>query len=270
MSVEGSNLRAMDFSNSSEFASKLQYLPEIGSTNTELLRLATASPTEWPDFSVLLTDNQTAGRGRLDRSWVANPGDALAISVILRPATFDIKSFGWLPLIAGLAMTNCVKSLIESAEVSLKWPNDVLVNEEKISGILAEVLPSGDGVVIGAGLNLRQDKMALPIPNATSLFLHNVHGFTLDDILVRYLASFKRLYEDFSAAGGDAEESGIRAEILEASSTIGSKVQVLLPDGSEFSGKAAGLDNDGRLLVAMSDPLEIRAVAAGDIKHLRQ
>jgi BirA family biotin operon repressor/biotin-[acetyl-CoA-carboxylase] ligase len=125
-------------------------------------------------------------------------------------------------------------------------------------------------VVIGAGLNLRQDKMALPIPNATSLFLHDVQGFALDDILVRYLAAFKRLYEGFSDAGGDAEESGLRREILEASSTIGSKVQVILPDGSEFSGKAAGLDNDGRLLVAMSDPWEIRAVAAGDIKHLRQ
>jgi len=167
-------------------------------------------------------------------------------------------------------MQRAVASLVEDAEVSLKWPNDVLVAGEKISGLLAEVLPDGKGVVIGAGLNLTQTKAELPIENATSLKLHRVTGFELDDVLVRYLASFKRLYEEFSDAKGDAEVSGLHEAILNASSTIGSKVLVMLPDGSDFSGTAAGLDNDGRLLVALSDPVEIRAVAAGDIKHLRQ
>jgi BirA family biotin operon repressor/biotin-[acetyl-CoA-carboxylase] ligase len=100
--------------------------------------------------------------------------------------------------------------------------------------------------------------------------LHGVENFELDDVLVRYLASFKRLYEEFSDASGDAESSGLRQSIQEATSTIGTSVKVLLPDGSEFSGKAVGLDATGRLLVAMSDPIEIRAVAAGDIQHLRQ
>jgi BirA family biotin operon repressor/biotin-[acetyl-CoA-carboxylase] ligase len=167
-------------------------------------------------------------------------------------------------------MKNAVSSLVEDQEVSLKWPNDVLVNGEKISGLLAEVLPNGKGVVIGAGLNLKQTKEELPIENATSLRLHGVTNFELDDVLVRYLASFRRLYEEFSDASGDAEESGLRLSVQEASSTIGSTVKVLLPDGSDFSGKAVGLDATGRLLVAMSDPLEIRAVAAGDIQHLRQ
>jgi BirA family biotin operon repressor/biotin-[acetyl-CoA-carboxylase] ligase len=167
-------------------------------------------------------------------------------------------------------MRNAVSSLIEDAPVSLKWPNDVLVAGEKISGLLAEVLPSGDGVVIGAGLNLRQTKEQLPIESATSLALHGVTNFELDDVLVRYLASFKRLYEELSDAKGDAEVSGLRQAVQDASSTIGSNVKVLLPDGTDFSGKGVGLDATGRLLVAMSDPLEIRAVAAGDIQHLRQ
>jgi len=260
----------MELHASAEFASRLEYLPETGSTNTDLLALAVKSPELWTDFSVLLTDNQTAGRGRLDRQWVAQPGAALAVSVLLRPTEFGIESFSWLPLLAGLAMQRAVASLVEDAEVSLKWPNDVLVAGEKISGLLAEVLPDGKGVVIGAGLNLTQTKAELPIENATSLKLHRVTGFELDDVLVRYLASFKRLYEEFSDAKGDAEVSGLHEAILNASSTIGSKVLVMLPDGSDFSGTAAGLDNDGRLLVALSDPVEIRAVAAGDIKHLRQ
>ena len=130
--------------------------------------------------------------------------------------------------------------------------------------------PYGDGVVIGAGLNLKQSKEELPIEKATSLKLHGVENFELDDVLVRYLASFKRLYEEFSDSSGDAESSGLRQSVQEATSTIGTSVKVLLPDGSDFSGKAVGLDATGRLLVAMADPLEIRAVAAGDIQHLRQ
>jgi BirA family biotin operon repressor/biotin-[acetyl-CoA-carboxylase] ligase len=100
--------------------------------------------------------------------------------------------------------------------------------------------------------------------------LQGVANFEIDDVLVRYLASFKRLYEEFADAKGDAETSGLSQAVQEASSTIGSSVKVHLPDGSDFSGKAVGLDASGRLLVAMADPLEIRAVAAGDIQHLRQ
>lgn len=260
----------MELKLSSEFASRIVYLPVTGSTNTDLLAFAAKEPEAWPDFSVLVTDNQIAGRGRLDREWVAQPRSGLAVSVLLRPTRFGLESFGWLPLLAGLAMKNAVASLIEDASVNLKWPNDVLVAGEKISGLLAEVLPDGSGVVIGAGLNLSQTKEELPITDATSLKLHGVSNFSLDDVLVRYLASFKRLYEDLSDASGDAELSGLRTSIQEACSSIGAIVKVLLPDGAEFSGRGVGLDSTGRLLVAMADPLEIRAVAAGDIQHLRQ
>lgn len=260
---------AMELTTSREFASRLEYLPEIGSTNTYLLQQAKDS-VDWPDFSVVVTDNQTAGRGRMDRVWVAQPGSALAVSVLLRPVEYGITSYGWLPLAAGLAMRNAVATLLHDAEVSLKWPNDVLVDGEKISGILAEVIEDGSAVVIGAGLNLLQTKAELPIPTATSLALHGVSGFTLDDILVRYLAAFRGIYENFNSNLGDPEASGLRLEVIEASSTIGSKVSVQLPDESIFEGKAVGLDNQGRLLIAMADPLEIRAVAAGDITHLRQ
>jgi BirA family biotin operon repressor/biotin-[acetyl-CoA-carboxylase] ligase len=261
---------AMDLKLSREFASTIEYLPETGSTNTDLLAFAVKDPDAWPDFSVLVTDNQNAGRGRLDRAWISQKGAGLAVSVLLKPTTFGLESYGWLPLLAGLAMKNAVASLIEDAPVGLKWPNDVLVAGEKISGLLAEVLSNGQGVVIGAGLNLTQTKQELPIENATSLKLHGVENFELDDVLVRYLASFKRLYEEFLDANGDAESSGLRQAVLEGSTTIGAEVKVLLPDGTDFSGKAVGLDSTGRLLVAMSDPVEIRAVAAGDIQHLRQ
>jgi BirA family biotin operon repressor/biotin-[acetyl-CoA-carboxylase] ligase len=259
----------MELRTSEEFASRLEYLPEIGSTNTYLLEKAN-DQEEWPDFSVVVTDIQTAGRGRMDRRWVAQPGVALAVSVLLRPKNFNVERFGWLPLVAGLAMRNAVATLIHDANVSLKWPNDVLVDGEKISGILAELAPDGQSVVVGAGLNLKQSKEQLPIPTATSLALQGVTGFTLDDILVRYLAAFRSSYEDFESAGGDPEKSELIKSITEVSSTIGSKVSVELPQGESFEGKAIGLDNQGRLLIAIENPVEIRAVAAGDVTHLRQ
>jgi BirA family biotin operon repressor/biotin-[acetyl-CoA-carboxylase] ligase len=260
----------MELSASQEFASKLEYLSEIGSTNTYLLEQAQTDPESWSDFSVVVTDNQTAGRGRMDRSWEAKAGASLAVSVLLRPVEYGIEHYGWLPLLAGVAMRNAVASLISDADVSLKWPNDVLVNGEKVSGLLAEVLSNGKGVVIGAGLNLLQTKDELPIPTATSLALHGVSGFSLDDVLVRYLAGFMRMYQEFNEAQGDTNLSGLKQAVLDVSSTIGREVNVLLPDGSSFVCNAAGLDNDGRLLVAVSNPVEIRAVAAGDIQHLRQ
>jgi len=268
VSVGGSNLKAMELSASKEFASKLEYLPEIGSTNTFLLEAAQS--LAWPDFSVVVTDNQTAGRGRMDRTWVAQPGKAVAVSVLLRPNGVSLEQYGWFPLLAGLAMRNAVASLIDEEVVKLKWPNDVLVAGEKISGVLSELLPDGKSVVVGAGLNLTQSKEELPIVNATSLKLHGVSGFTLDDILVRYLASLKRLYESFLDSSADASASGLLDEVLVASGTVGREVQVILPDDSSFVGHAAGIDPQGRLLVAMTNPAEIRAVAAGDIQHLRQ
>ncbi len=267
MSVGGVSLKVMDLSASQEFTPRLEYLPEIGSTNTYLLELANSFDV--PDFSVVVTDNQTAGRGRMDRVWEADKGKALAVSVYLKPENISIEAFSWFPLLSGIAMQKAVSSLIPVG-VSLKWPNDVLVNGEKISGILAELLPDGKSVVVGAGLNLTQEKAELPIPTATSLVLQGVTGFSLDDVLVRYLAALKNLYLDFCEAGGDPESSGLLDQVLAVSSTVGREVEVMLPDGSVFSGHAAGLDNQGRLLVALSNPVEIRAVAAGDIKHLRQ
>lgn len=259
---------AMDLSASQEFASRLQYLEEIGSTNTYLLERA--DDPDWPDFSVVVTDNQTSGRGRLNRSWESKKGKSLAVSVLLRPVEFGIAKYSWLPLIAGLAMQRAVASLLDSGEVGLKWPNDVQVNGEKISGILAEVTSAGTAVVVGAGLNLLQSKAELPIPNATSLALCGVTGFSLDDVLVRYLAALKNLYLDFSAEQGDPVRSGLLESVIEVSATVGKQVEVTLPGNTKFTGTAAGIDSEGRLLVAIAEPTEIRAVAAGDIEHLRQ
>lgn len=264
-------------------ASRLEVLPECGSTNTELVSRASGADGEsWPDFSVVVTDNQTDGRGRLGRVWVAPPGQALAISVLLRPRLptgepLEIAHFGWLPLIAGLAMTTALAPLLPHHLVRLKWPNDVQVDGRKVSGLLAELLPAGragldHAVVMGAGLNLTITSADLPTPTSTSLALNDpvVEDADLADrALAGYLVELGRLYGDFLRFGADPESSGIAELLRELCGTLGQQVQVLLPGGDELIGTAIGVDGTGRLSVKKSSDGRVVAVAAGDVTHLR-
>lgn len=244
-------------------ASRLEFFEECGSTNTELVSRAADA---WPHFSVVATAGQTAGRGRLDRVWVAPPGQTLAVSVLLRP-TFALASYSWLPLVAGLAMARAIDPLVQ-ASVTVKWPNDVQIDGLKVSGLLAELLPGADGVVIGAGLNLTIPAESLPTPTSTSLILHETEP-ELDAVLAAYLSELKRLYEAFAEHQGDAEASGIRRSVQQRCSTIGQQVRVELPGGTTRFGTATGIDVEGRLVYTDRADGSVQSVAAGDVTHLR-
>jgi BirA family biotin operon repressor/biotin-[acetyl-CoA-carboxylase] ligase len=262
----------MDFPLSRAEASVLEILPEAGSTNDELVRRATGADADaWPDFSVVVTGNQTQGRGRLGRSWVSPAGKSLAISVLLRPLTaagdrLPMESLGWFPLLAGLAMTRTVSSVVPEG-TALKWPNDVLVGGRKVCGILSELLPGISGIVIGAGLNLTLDPGELPVETATSLSIAGASDTDADRILATYLHELDALYRPFLASGGDAEASGLQSAVTDACETVGRSVRVELPSGEALLGTATGIDGDGRLLVDTN--AGISAVAAGDVTHLR-
>lgn len=258
----------MDLPLSRAIAPHLDLLPETGSTNAELV--ARASRSDQPDFSVVATTNQTAGRGRLGRSWVAPPGRTVAVSVLVKPGLIDPERLGWLPLLAGLAMTRAVASLVDGHEVTLKWPNDVQVDGLKISGLLAELVPSAGGVVIGAGLNLTMTADELPTPTATSLSLVGADpNDLLDRALAAYLGELRGLYESFAAAGLDAGSSGLRSAVVARCNTIGRSVRVELPDGAQLFGTAVDVDDLGRLVVRALDDARLVTIAAGDVTHLR-
>lgn len=248
-------------------APHLELAAESGSTNADLV--ARASRETLDDFSVLVTTNQTAGRGRLGRTWTAPAGTTIAVSVFLAGRTDD-SSFGarmsWLPLAAGLAMTRAVQSLVPAQLVSLKWPNDVQIDGLKVSGLLGEIVPTG-GAVMGAGLNLTMTEAELPVPTATSLTLR---GADAEDIVDRALAAYLRelaaVWAGFEESGFDAE-AGLRASVAAVCGTLGRDVRVELPDGSEWFGTAEAIDGEGRLVVVSG--AERRIVAAGDVTHLR-
>jgi len=252
----------VEFRRSRSIVPVLEVLPEAGSTNDVL----SARAGGLPDLAVLVTANQTGGRGRLGREWVTPPGTALAISVLLKPVGLPPTSYGWFPLLAGLAMSRALGPLVPGG-VQVKWPNDVLIDGDKVCGILAELLPGMTGLVIGAGVNLSQTREQLPTDTSTSLALAGAEDIDADVVLSAYLIQLSTVYREFLAAGGDPVRSALRDEVVEACHTIGRAVRVHLPAGDDLLGTAVGIDEDGRLIVE-SDAGRT-AVAAGDVTHLR-
>lgn len=250
----------MPFPLSSALASRLVEVPRTGSTNDDLVAAASADPASWPDLSVLVTLDQTGGRGRLGRVWVAPPGQTVAASVVLRPRV-ALERWGWFPLIAGLAMTEALHELIPGREVGLKWPNDVQIGGRKVSGLLGELLPDAAGIVMGSGVNLTIAQADLPTPTATSVLLEG--GVTDADVV---LSTYLGRLADLAPRAGTA---GLRAEISAACTTLGRRVKVQLPGSDDLVGIARELDASGRLVVEPESGGPARSVAAGDVTHLR-
>ncbi|MER5333150.1 biotin--[acetyl-CoA-carboxylase] ligase [Micromonospora sp. NPDC002717] len=260
---------------------RLELRVETGSTNADVAEAARAGE---PEGLVVVAERQTAGRGRRGRAWQSPARAGIATSVLLRPgeAVADRgwppvpqSGYGWLPLLAGVALVEAVARLAE-LDAGLKWPNDLLIGGAKCAGILAEAVP-GDSpaqppaIVLGIGLNvtLRADELpehptGLP---ATSLQLAGAAATDRDPLLRALLRSVADWYGRWRSAGGDAVASGLREAYLAACATIGRQVRVLLPGGEEITGTATGVDADGQLLV--TTPTGVRALAAGDVLHLR-
>ncbi|HEX5857772.1 MAG TPA: biotin--[acetyl-CoA-carboxylase] ligase [Microbacterium sp.] len=244
---------------------RLQVVTRTGSTNADLVAAVSEGPDlEWPHLSVLLTTDQTAGRGRLDRTWTAAPGTALAISVLVRVADIPPTARGWIPLVAGAAMTRAVDTRLRASRhtARLKWPNDVLVDGLKICGILAEVTSDPDAIVIGAGINTTMTRSDLPVTTATSFATLGIEPDD-DAVLAEYLSALDEQLTALAFAHGDAAAAGVHGEVEALCATVGREVVVALPDGTQLAGTAERIDNEGRLVVAG------RAVSAGDVVHVR-
>lgn len=246
---------------------ELTVVEDTGSTNADLAARARAE--DLAEGVVLSADHQSAGRGRLGRTWSAPPRSGLAVSVLLAPRAVDAGRWSWLPLLAGLAVHDVLQE-VAGLPAQLKWPNDVLVEERKICGLLAELVaqPSGPAVVIGAGLNVSLTADELPVPTATSLRLAGSAPTDRQVLLRAYLRALEHRYDRWRAAGGDPRRSGIGAAYREACSTLGREVQVDLPTGEPVTGRAEGVDDDGRLLLRDRRGRE-HALAAGDVLHVR-
>ena len=224
-----------------------------GSTQNDLLQLVESNNAL--DGQVIATEFQSNGRGRLDRTFQAPAQSALLFSFYIKPRK-ERSDWGFIPLIAGLSLVRAITTIDTAMNVSLKWPNDFIINEKKCAGIIAQT--TNEGIVIGIGLNVSMTPNELPVSTATSLA---IEGSTITDrnlLLSHLLNTFAELFE--------AWEEGFELldEYASASSTIGKKVRIELPNGENLEATVARISHTGELVLD-----DGRHVTAGDVIHLR-
>lgn len=248
---------------------RLDLRAETGSTNADAVSAARAGE---PEGLVVVAERQTAGRGRRGRTWASPARAGIAVSVLLRPGTANLErawpaapsaTYGWLPLLAGVALVEMVTRLAEVPAV-LKWPNDLMVGDYKCAGILAE--GAAGSVVVGIGLNVTLRPGEL-LERATSLQLAGAVTTDRDPLLRALLRGLGGWYGRWRLAAGDADACGLREAYLHHCGTIGRQVRVLLPSGAELLGGATTVDAGGQLVVRAADGEH--TVAAGDVLHVR-
>ncbi|MBS9533843.1 biotin--[acetyl-CoA-carboxylase] ligase [Mycobacterium sp. M1] len=245
----------------------LDVLDETGSTNADLLARAAAG--EDIDGAVLLAEHQSAGRGRLGRRWVTPPRSQLALSVGVAADAVPTAGWGWLTLAAGVAVADALAE-VGGVDAGLKWPNDVVVGDGKLCGILAEVATPRDSgkkvIVVGLGLNVTMTADEAPADAvATSLAMLGAASTDRNTLAEAVLRRLAERIAGWRAAGG--ADDALVADYRRHSRTLGSRVRASMPGDLKIEGVATGIDAMGRLCIdTLSGP---ETVAAGDVKLLR-
>lgn len=224
-----------------------------GSTNATARAMAEDGAPEW---TLVAAGHQTEGRGRLDRTWIDVPGRALLCSVVLRPEVPPSRA-GLLSLLAGACMAQAVRD-VAGRQAVCKWPNDILVHDAKVGGVLLESSIRDDRlayVVIGVGVNLD--------PPADVESAAGLGDVGLRELLTSFLAQLGGAYR----AVEPSLPERVRNAWLPVSSTIGQLVRARTTAGNEVTGRAVGIDDFGSLQLS-TDAGEAR-VAFGEVEHLR-
>ncbi|MBF0154338.1 MAG: biotin--[acetyl-CoA-carboxylase] ligase [Magnetococcales bacterium] len=251
-------------------AGRYHHRVEVGSTNEEAVTLARAGV---PEGTVVVAESQTRGRGRLGRQWLSPPGVNLSFSFVLRPRMSPNRTFQ-LTLLAGLALAETVQEA-GFAEVTIKWPNDLLLRGRKLAGILTEMGAEMDQVhyvVVGVGLNVHMTTALFP-PELQGIAIGLADVYTPSagavavvpmplrrDLLVGFLHRFETWHERYRQEGF----AGVRERWLALAQIQGRRVEVNLLK-EKFIGTALDMDPDGFLLVRREDDGSVSRVVAGDV-----
>ena len=205
---------------------------------------------------VFVTEFQSAGRGRLDRTFEATASSALLFSLYLEPKRSKLE-WSAIPLLTGISLVTALRNLDESIITNLKWPNDLLIADQKVAGVLVEARESG--VIIGVGLNVEMSKSELPVPTATSLAIAGFAELNRNIILPAILNSIAVTFSLWESGSSLPFE-----QYRKASSTIGKEVEVHLPSGETLNSRAMGINETGELQLANGARVNV-----GDVIHLR-
>lgn len=237
----------------------------IDSTNREVAERARACA---PAGLVVVADHQTAGRGRLGRSWSDEPGSSLLVSILLRPE-LEASALFVATAVVALALSDACHACA-GVRPALKWPNDLLLGDRKVAGVLSEALwppvsgGPGPAVVVGTGCNVTGGPPPGTAGTATTLEAASGRRVERDELLDAFLAGLAPRLVQLGSRDGLPAQLG---EYRRRCATLGRRVAVEWPDGRKEVGLATGLADDGRLVVTADDG-SCRAVAAADVTHL--
>ena len=235
----------------------VHFARKTDSTNLWIKRLAKEGA---PEGTLALAEFQSAGRGRLGRSWEVPEGTSVMMSILLRPK-FEPQYAPTLTLVMGMAVAKAVKNL--GFDVSIKWPNDVVFSHKKICGILTEMgVRDGkiDYAVIGVGINVNIKEFPEEMADkATSLYLESGKEFDRSQIPGLVMEAFEKYYEKFAAT---CDLSGLKEEYESILANYNQPVRVLAKE--PYEGVARGITDGGELLVEKTDGT-IVAVSAGEV-----
>ena len=220
------------------------------STQSDLVACVRAGDARAGD--VIAAEFQSGGRGRLTRTFDAPKSSALLFSIYIEPQR-NRDDWGWIPLIAGVS----VAQILSQFNAQVKWPNDILIDNKKVAGLITEVI--GNGVVIGIGINVAMEPAELPVPTATSLFIEGAQSLTRNQLLPDLLKIFETNFMNW-----DSGRDEIKATYSQMSATVGRKVRVEYPNGQIESAIAVSISDQGELVLDTG-----AHVQAADIVHLR-
>jgi BirA family biotin operon repressor/biotin-[acetyl-CoA-carboxylase] ligase len=240
----------------------IHHFPTLGSTNTHLKGMIDA-----PEFTCVAADEQTAGRGRYERVWHSTPGDGLYLSILLCPRSPSSK-IPLLSLMPGIAVAEALIGLGVSG-VDIKWPNDVLVNERKICGVLVEGLNAGAGaqrIVVGIGVNLNHGSFPPDLSQtATSYRIETGNEIAVEQFRDRLLERIADWYERWKRDDGRA----VIDRWQELSSYARKKKVVVTMGDGRVVGVTDGLSETGALRV-ITDEGELKNILAGEVMKVRR
>ncbi|MEZ0539860.1 biotin--[acetyl-CoA-carboxylase] ligase [Fibrella arboris] len=222
---------------------KIVYLPSCQSTNDEAAKLL--EQEDVAEGTIIVTDQQTQGRGQRGNQWEAQPGQNLTLSLILKPAFLTAAEQFWLNMAVSIAIQDTLAPLITVAGLTIKWPNDVYVDDRKLGGVLIENTLQGYVLghsIIGIGLNVNQT--AFSIPTATSLLLESPipDGYSLAGLVTALVEQLEKRYLQLRAG----HRQVLRATYLQHLYRY-QQLHTYLADGQLFTGSIADLDQTGRL-----------------------
>ena len=240
-------------------AGEIVYLEETGSTNIEATRLASEGLGHG---TLVLTDSQIGGRGRRGRSWHTPKGTSIAMSMIMKPQ-MEAEYASMLTLVQAMAVAKAMEE-VSGLQAQIKWPNDILVHEKKVCGILTEMNLDGSkiaSIIIGTGINVNQEEFPEEIADiATSLKKEMGSFVSREELIGQICYYFEKYYEAFMQT---KDLSDIMEEYNERLISRGRSVRVLEPKG-EFAAEALGINPKGELLVKKEDG-QMENIYAGEV-----